>query len=288
MQPDSRNPLVTAIQATGLSTTTGEGTEGMRAAVGELLDRLDLLRAWTWRILRARYQQSLLGGAWAIIQPTATVVILSVVFTRFVHVDTGGVPYLLFAFATVVPWTLLSAALGDMVGSLVDNMALVSKIYFPREILPLSAALARLIDFGIATGVILLLLVVYRMPLFPGGWAFMPIILAVQFALVLGLGFAGAAINVFFRDVKHAVALGLQLWFYASPVLYQASAVPASMRGLYSLNPMVGILEAYRSVLVYGRLPDGSLIYSALVAVALLFVGYRIFKAVEARFADVL
>jgi lipopolysaccharide transport system permease protein len=248
---------------------------------------LELLQAWTGRIVRARYQQSILGGLWAIIQPASAVAIFTVVFTRFVKVDTGGVPYVLFSYATLVPWTLFSNCLNDMVSSLVDNMGLVTKIYFPREILPTAAMLARLLDFGIATGILAILMVFFRMPLFQASWLFLPVILAVQVALTLGLGLLGAALNVFFRDVKHLFTLGLQIWLYASPVIYPVSSVPEQWRFFYFLNPMAGVVEAYREVLLFNRLPNSSLLWSAFLAAAVLILGFRFFKSVEFQFADV-
>lgn len=254
----------------------------------ELRGSSGLLWAWTWRIIRGRYQQSVLGGLWAIIQPAATIGIVSVVFTRFVPVDTAGVPYVVFSSVAIVPWTLLATSLTDMVTALVDNFGLVTKVYFPREILPVATVLARLLDFAIAAVVVVALLIGYGMPAPGVAHLYLPVILLVQVALILGVGLAASAINVFYRDIKHLVVLALQLWFYASPALYQASAVPERFRVLYLLNPMAGVLEAYRGVLVYGTPPDASLAFAALVAGVSLICGYAVFKQVERRFADVL
>jgi lipopolysaccharide transport system permease protein len=248
----------------------------------------DLLFAWTWRTVRARYQQSLLGGLWAVIQPAAAVAIFSVVFTRFVKVDTSGVPYVLFSFATMVPWTFFSSSLTDMVNSLVENMGLVTKIYFPREILPLAVMMARLLDFGIAVVVLVILMVYYHVPLFEVVWLYIPLILLIQVGLVLGLGLMGAALNVFYRDIKHVIVLGLQLWLYASPVIYPVSVVPERLRSLYFVNPMAGVVEAYRSVLIHAKAPDGHLLWSAFLALVVLVLGFWFFKRVETQFADVL
>jgi len=247
----------------------------------------DLLLAWSGRIVRARYQQSILGGLWAIVQPAATIAIFSIVFTRFVKVDTAGVPYVLFCSATLVPWTLFSASLADMVNSLVDNMGLVSKIYFPREILPLAATLARLLDFSIAAAVLLVLMVYFGMPIFGAAWLYLPAIIAIQVALALGLGLTGAALNVFYRDIKHLVPLGLQIWLYASPIIYPASVVPERLRPFYFINPMASVVEAYRAVLLYGRAPDSYLLGAGLVSFGILLMGFWFFKRVELQFADV-
>jgi lipopolysaccharide transport system permease protein len=267
---------------------SGRGTRRDASALRELTESRGLLWAWTRRIVRGRYQQSVLGGLWAIIQPAATVGIVTVVFTRFVPIETGGVPYVVFSSVAIVPWTLLSTSLTDMVNALVDNIGLVTKIYFPREILPLAAVFARLLDFGIAAAVVVLLLVYYQVPAPGSAGLYLPVILIVQVALTVGVGLAASAVNVFYRDVKHLVVLGLQLWFYASPVLYQASAVPERYRSLYVLNPMVGVLEAYRGVLVHGRPPDAGFGIAAVASACALVFGYVLFKRVESRFADVL
>ncbi len=259
----------------------------MTGYVTALFQARDLLEAWTWRIVRARYQQSLLGGLWAVIQPAATVAIFSVIFTRFMRVDTGGVPYVLFSYATLVPWSLFSTSLTDMVNSLVDNMNLVTKIYFPREVLPIAALLARLIDFMIASAVLVVLMVLYAVPPYLQGWAYLPLILVIQIALGLGLGLAGAALNVFYRDVKHVITLALQVWMYASPVIYPSTMVPEQYRTLYFINPMAGVVEAYRDVLLYQKLPGDYLIWSAAAACASLVIGYWFFKRVDFQFADV-
>jgi lipopolysaccharide transport system permease protein len=256
--------------------------------IRELFEFGGMLRAWTWRIVRARYRQSILGGLWAILQPAAAVAIFTVVFTHFVHVDTGGVPYVLFSFATMVPWTLLSTSLTDIVNCLVDNMSLVTKIYFPREVLPIAALLARMLDFGIAFCVLLALMGFYRIPFFTSAWLYLPLILAIQATLILGLGFAGCALNVFYRDIKHLVGLGLQIWLYASPVIYPISAVPERLRPFYFINPMAGVCESYRRVLLHSEAPDSSLLVSACFAFSLAAGGYWFFKRAETWFADLI
>jgi lipopolysaccharide transport system permease protein len=222
-----------------------------------------------------------------VIQPAAQVALFSVVFTLVVPVDTGQVPYVVFSYVAVVPWTFLASSLTDMSDSLVANMSLVTKIYFPREILPVAAMLARLLDFGVAAGLLVILMVFSRVPFFPAGWLFLPLILAVQTALVLGLGLGLAALNVFFRDVRSLLILGLQLWFYASPIIYPVTMVPESLHPIYHLNPMAGILEAYRAVLLYGRFPSLDLALSALTSLVLFAIGYWFFKRVEFQIADI-
>lgn len=247
----------------------------------------DLLWSWTLRTIRARYQQSVLGGLWMLIQPAATVAIFTVIFTHFVPVNTGGIPYAVFSYVAIIPWALLSSSLTDMTGSIVQNMSLVTKIYFPRETLPLAAMLARLLDFAIAAVLLVVLMLIYQIPVFPSGWLYLPLILLVQIGLVVGLGLLLAALNVFYRDVQSFLTLGIQLWFYASPIIYPVELVPLQWRTLYYLNPMVGILESYRAVLLYQTLPGDALSVAALESLGLLILGYWFFKRVEFIFADI-
>jgi lipopolysaccharide transport system permease protein len=253
-----------------------------------LLGSLDLLFSWTGRIIRGRYQQSALGWLWAIIQPAATVAIFTVIFTRIVKVDTGDTPYILFSYVALVPWTLLSASLIEMSGTLVANMSLVTKIYFPREILPIAGMLARFMDFSVAASIIILMMIIYQVPFFPAGWLFLPLIVAIQLALIVGIGLAAAAANVFYRDVQSLLVLMVQLWFYASPIIYPVSMVPQHLQTIYFLNPMAGILESYRAVLLYQTLPGYYLLQAGLVSFLILIAGYWFFKRVEFLFADII
>lgn len=247
----------------------------------------DLLFAWTQRTIRGRYQQSLLGWLWAIVQPVASVAIYSVIFTRFVKVDTGAIAYPVFSYVAVVPWALFSTSLQDMTASLSLNFSLVTKVYFPREVLPVSAMLARLLDFGVASLVLVGLMILYQVPVLLPGLLFLPLILAVQIMLILGLGLVTSATNVFFRDVQPMLTLVVQLWFYASPIIYPVSLVPEKWRMLYFLNPMAGILEAYRSVLLYQSIPASTLLVAGIESALVLVFGYWLFKRLEFQFADI-
>lgn len=247
----------------------------------------ELLIAWTSRTIKARYQQSVLGGLWAIIQPAAAAVIFSIIFTRFVPVDTGGVPYIVFSYTAMVPWTFFSGSITDMVDSLVINMNLVSKIYFPREVLSIAVALARLVDFVIASTILGLMIVFFQIPIFLPGLLYLPAIIVTQLALSIGLGLAGAALNVFYRDIRHLFILGLQIWFYASPIIYPVSAVPERLQSLYFLNPMAGIITAYRAVLLFQQVPGPYFLISVLASLIVFVIGYWLFKKVEFQFADV-
>lgn len=262
-------------------------TRSAHHPVVALFQYRDLLIAWTTRILRARYQQSILGGLWAIAQPVATVIILTTVFSRFLRVDTGDVPYLVFSYSALVPWLLFSTSVTDMTEAVVSNMNLVGKIYFPRDLLVVATLLARLVDFAIAYSLVLVLMLYFRLPV---QWSALclPVILVIQLLLALGLGLLGAALNVFYRDIKHILTLVLQLWFYATPIIYPVTLVPENLRPFYYLNPMAGIVDAYRAVLLRGAWPEPSLYLSALVAVIVFGVGYLVFKRLEHQFSDVI
>ena len=257
-------------------------------SIQSLYNHRDLLFNWTYRIIRGRYQQSLLGGLWAIIVPTVTALIFSVIFTFFIPVNTGKVPYLIFSYVAMVPWTLFSSSVTDMVDALTGNMNLVSKIYFPREILLIAAMLARLVDAVIAFGLLAVLMLYYKISVNATSLLVLPFILLIQIAIALGIGFIGGALNVFYRDIRHIFVLGLQLWFYASPIIYPVSAVPARLQSVYLLNPMVGVLDAYRNILLYRSFPAPSIFISAGVAILLLTFGYWLFKRVEFQFADII
>lgn len=259
----------------------------MTATISQLFRARDLLLSWTERIIRTRYQQSVLGGLWILVQPLGTVVLFSVIFTYFVPVDTGDIPYPVFSYIAVIPWLLFANSLTDMTDSLVGNVQLVTKIYFPREILPLASMLARLMDFLVGFGLLAVLVLLFQVPIFPLGWLFLPIILLIQLSLIVGLGLILASANVFYRDIRPLVTLGIQLWFYASPIIYPVSVVPEQVRSIYYLNPMAGIIESYRAILLYQDLPPPTLFISAAVAVIVLVIGAWFFKRVEFQFADI-
>ena len=246
-----------------------------------------LVREWTSRTLKGRYQQTLLGWLWAFIQPAAQAAVLTVVFTRLVPVETGGIPYVAFAYVAITAWTFLVSSLTDMTNAIVDNMSLVNKIYFPRAVLPVACMLARLVDFVIGGTVFVLIAAYFRMPLYPAGLLCLPVVVVVQLLLITGIGLVTAALNVYLRDVRSLLLLVTQLWLYASPVIYPLEAVPERYRLVYSLNPMVGIIEAYRDLLLRSRLPDHHFAISAAIAVIVCGVGYAVFKSLEYRFADV-
>jgi lipopolysaccharide transport system permease protein len=259
----------------------------MIAEIKSVIQSKDLLFAWTGRNIRSRYQQSALGWLWAVIQPVAQTAIFTFIFTLFVPIDTGNIPYSVFSYVSMVPWAFLASSLNDMAGSIVANMSLVTKIYFRREALPIAAMLARFMDFGIAAALLVILLLIFQIPIFPLGLLLLPVILLIQIMLIVGVGLAASAANVFYRDVQSLLALGIQIWFYASPIIYPITMVPENLRPFYFLNPMAGILQAYRDILLNGKLPDTYLLTSMAVTMVVFLAGCWFFKRVEYLFADI-
>ena len=248
----------------------------------------DLLWLWTEREIRVRYKQSLLGITWAVVQPLALTAIFTLVFSRIVQVNTGGVPYPIFAYAALVPWTFFATSLAFGIPSLVNNLNLVGKIYFPREILPLANIGAAFLDFVIAAFVFAGLLLVYHIPLTLNALWVIPLLI-IQTILTIGVTLIGAATIVFFRDIRFVIPLLTQIWMYASPIIYPTDLIPARYQGLYFINPMAGLIDGYRRALVSGEPPLlPAVLFSAVVSLVILIVGYFFFKRSEPVFADLI
>lgn len=248
----------------------------------------DLLWLWIAREIRVRYKQSLLGVGWAILQPLALTIVFAFVFSHLLRVDTRGVPYPIFAYAALVPWTFFTTSLSFGVPSLVNNMNLVSKIYFPREVLPLASVGAAFVDFLIASLIFGGMLAFYR--IWPGVRALWVIpLLTVQVILTIAVTLIGSTIIVFFRDMRFVVPLLTQVWMYATPVIYPVDLVHERLQPYYYLNPMAGIIDGYRRVLVMGQDPRLSALWpGVIVSLTLLLVGYAAFKRAEPVFADLI
>jgi lipopolysaccharide transport system permease protein len=262
--------------------------EKMLAYLTELVGARELLFTWTMRDFKVRYSQSILGAAWAVLQPLSLMVIFSVIFSVFVKVPTEGMPYPVFAYTALLPWTLFANSLNSAIPSLVSNMNLVSKIYFPRETLPLSAIIVSFIDFLIGISILVLLMVVYRVSVGPTV-LLVPLILLIQMTLTFGISLAGAAMNVFYRDIRFVIPLTLQIWMYLSPVFYSVSVVPERLRPIYFLNPMATLINSYRRVVLLNQAPNWPYLgLAAVVACSLTLLAYRYFKRAEMKFADLI
>jgi lipopolysaccharide transport system permease protein len=247
----------------------------------------DLLYTLSVHRIKVRYKQSILGISWAIIQPLAMVVTLTVIFSLIVRMPSDGVPYALFAYVALLPWNYLSTSLTTSTNGLVSHAHLITKVYFPREILPLTYIVASLFDFLIASTVVIALLIYYHVPLTLNVLYVLPIMIILTM-FIIAAALVLSAVQVRFRDVGVAVPVALQVWMFASPVLYPLTAVPLRLRPLYQLNPMAGIIESLRRVVLHGVAPDiGVLSVSAVLSVILLVLSYGYFKRVESTMADV-
>ncbi|SEN78384.1 lipopolysaccharide transport system permease protein [Methylobacterium sp. UNC300MFChir4.1] len=248
----------------------------------------DLLRVLILRDLKVLYRQTAMGASWAIAQPLFTVLIFTVIFGHFAKIPTDGAPYALFAGSAVVLWTYFSEAVRRSANGLVAEAELIRKIYFPRLVIPLATVVSPMVDFAIALGVLLALMAWY------GAVPDWHLVLAVPTLIVtamlaLGVSLWLGPINVRFRDIKHTLPFVIQIWMYASPIVYASSIVPASVRWIYALNPMVGLIEAFRFAILGGTPPDAfAVAVSVTAAFALLISGLIFFQRMERSFADVI
>jgi lipopolysaccharide transport system permease protein len=260
----------------------------VRRRLADLWEYRELLQNLAMREISVRYKQTILGVIWALIQPLALMAVFTVFFSRLLRVPSDGVPYPLFVYCALVPWGFFANSLSYAIPSLVNNAPLITKVYFPREVLPFSAILAAMVDFVLASIVFLGMMVVLGHPI-PTTIVFVPILVVILVMLVAGVSLSLAAINVFYRDIRHAVPLLLQLWMFASPVVYPASAVPDKWRQLYFVNPMAALIFNFRLVVLHGRAPDlPSLCFAVVVAGLILCVSWWVFLLCEERFSDVI
>jgi lipopolysaccharide transport system permease protein len=254
----------------------------------KLVQYRDLLYTLSVHRIKVRYKQSLLGASWAILQPLSMMLIFTIIFSLFARMPSEGTPYALFAYAALLPWTFFSTSLANGTSGLVSHTQLVTKVYFPREILPISYVIAALFDFLIASLVLVGLMVYYRVePTLNALYALPIIVILTCFATAMSLFFS--ATQVRFRDIGVAIPLLLQLWMFATPVIYPLSAVPERLRSFYLLNPMVGVIENFRQTVINGASPDFySLGLSATISLVLLIAAYLYFKHMEATMADII
>jgi lipopolysaccharide transport system permease protein len=253
----------------------------------ELWAYRDLLYFLIWRDVKVRYKQTAIGVIWAILQPLVTMIIFTVVFRKFANVPSDGLPYSVFAYTALLPWNLFAGALTRSSTSVVGEAHLISKVYFPRLIVPLSATVVGLIDFAVAFVILLVMMTWFG--IFPS-WAVLTLPLFLMLALLtaLAVGLWLSALNVKYRDVGHTIPLLTQIWMFASPVAYPISLVPSEWRLLYSINPMAGVIEGFRWSLLGKEQPDFLVIaVSSTVVMAILFGGLFYFKRMERTFADV-
>lgn len=261
---------------------------GLPGDLRALMQYRDLLYTLSVHRIKVRYKQSALGVSWAILQPLSLMLIYTVIFSYIARMPSDNTPYAVFAYAALLPWTFYSTSLVNATNGLVSHSGLVTKVYFPREILPLTYVIAALFDFLIASTVFVGLLAYYHVHLTLNALYAVPITLIMTlFATAMALIFS--ATQVRFRDIGVAMPLLLQLWMFATPVVYPLSSVPARWQGLYKLNPMVGLIENFRQVTLHGAAPDLPLLgISTIVSLVLLAAAYLYFKHVEATIADII
>lgn len=254
---------------------------------GALWEYRELLFFLAWREIKVRYKQTLLGILWIVLQPAISVLVFSVLFGALLGVPSEGVPYPIFACAALLPWNFFSASVSRGAQSLVANAHLITKVYFPRLIVPISGVLSGVVDFAVSCAVLGALMMAYGVPV---TWAvlWLPVFLLLAFLAALGISLWLAALNVRYRDVSYLVPFLLQIWMYATPVIYGRAVIPERFRFLIELNPMTGVVEGFRWALLDGaQAPGAALFVSAAITLAVLAGGIVFFRAAERTFADI-
>lgn len=274
---DSRPPL-TVIEPS-------EGWVSLR--LKELWSNRELVFFLMWRDIRVRYKQTVLGASWAIIQPLFTMIVFSLFFGRLAQIPSDGIPYPIFSFAALVPWNFFATGLTQSSDSLVTNSNLIKKVYFPRLVIPLSTVMAGSVDFLIAFGVLLLMILGFGISLtLKVFW--IPLFVLLAFVTALGVGLWLSALNVQYRDIRYTVPFLVQVWMFSTPIAYPSSLLPPQWRVVYGLNPMTGVVEGFRWALLGADTQPGPMIAaSAVAAFSLLIGGALYFRRTEKRFADV-
>jgi lipopolysaccharide transport system permease protein len=280
--------MTTADELAGLPVQTiGPSSRWAPLDLGELWAYRELLYFLVWREVKVRYKQTALGAAWAVIQPFFTMVVFSVFFGRFGKMPSDGFPYPIFAYCALLPWQLFAFALSESSNSVVANQRLITKVYFPRLIIPLATIGVGLVDFAVASLVLAGMMAYYGIA--PGGGAWtIPLWVAFTVCTALSVGLWLSALNVRYRDVRYTVTFLTQLWLFATPVAYSSSIIPEKWRVLYALNPMVGVIEGFRWALLGSAKAPGLMVAISVATVALIGVtGLFYFRRMERTFADV-
>lgn len=247
----------------------------------------ELLLLLTWRDIKVRYAQTVLGAAWAIIQPLLTMVIFSIIFGELAKLPSDDIPYPIFTYTALLPWQLFAFSLTNSSNSLVGSQTLISKVYFPRLIIPIASVLPALVDFAVSFLILIGMLFYYHIPLTPRILV-LPLFLLLAVATALAVGLWLSALNVEYRDIRYVLPFLTLFWQYATPVAYSSSLIPEKWRLLYGLNPMTGVVEGFRWALLGSGRVDGMIWVSVGIIFLILFSGLAYFKRMEATFADVI
>jgi lipopolysaccharide transport system permease protein len=253
----------------------------------ELYRYRDLFRFLVWRDIKTRYAQSVLGVGWAVIQPLFQMVVFTVVFGNLAEIDSQGVPYAIFSYTALVPWTYFAASLTASTSSLIASSGMLTKVYFPRLVIPLAPVIAKLLDFAISFVILLGMMLWFR--IYPTPWAlFLPVLILIMMLTAAGMGMWLTALAIQYRDVNYAIGFIIQLLMYAAPVIYPSSAIPENLRVLYGLFPMAGVIEGFRAALLGSiPMPWDLIIPGSVMSVVLFISGMVYFKRMERFFADV-
>ena len=253
----------------------------------ELWNYRGLLYFFVWRDIKIRYKQTAIGAAWAVLQPFLTMLIFSLFFGKLAHIPSQGLPYPIFYYSALLPWMYFATALQNATNTIVENQRLITKVYFPRLALPLSAVLSGLVDFGVSFLMFIAMMIYYRIhPTAALLW--FPLFLLLAVLTALGVGLWLSALNAIYRDVRYVLPFLVQFWMFASPVAYPSSLVPEKWRWLYGLNPMAGVIEGFRWSLAGAGKPPSRLIFlSAGVVLVVLLSGVAYFQKMETTVADV-
>jgi len=276
------------ISQNSLSQTVIRPQKGWRLIdLKELREYKDLFYFLVWRDIKVRYAQSVLGVGWAVIQPVFTMIVFTIVFGKLAKISSDGVPYAIFSFTALVPWTYFSTALTSASGSLVAGSGMLTKVYFPRIIIPLTPVLGKLVDFGIALLLLFGMMVWFKT--MPTIWAMtLPLLIVLMMLTAAGLGMWLTALSIQYRDIKYGMSFAVRLLMYAAPVVYPASLIPDKYRLLYGLNPMAGVIEGFRSALLGTRpMPWDLIIVGSITAIVIAISGAFYFRRMERIFADV-
>ncbi len=254
----------------------------------ELAQNAHLIASFARRDLRAKYKQTILGVLWAVVQPLALMVVFTFVFSLFARVPSEGIPYPIFAYSVLIFWMFFASSVSQGTIAMTANATLVRKIWFPRETLLLAVMISAFVDLAIASVILAAMFVYYQ---FAVSWVALWVVplLVLQMLIVLTVILFTSALQVRFRDVGHALPLVMQIWMYATPIAYSLTSVPEWLRPIYVLNPMTGIIDGYRRVLLHGIAPDyGALAIAFAAALLLVSIAYLLFKRAERTFADVI
>jgi lipopolysaccharide transport system permease protein len=271
----------------GVENLENDATKAIKSGwIKEYWDFRELFFFFIWRDIKIRYKQTVLGALWAIIQPFFTMVVFTIFFGKFAKVPSEGVPYPVFSYSALVPWTYFSSALALSGNSLIGNSNLLTKVYFPRFAIPASAALAGILDFFIASIILFGIMMYFHVPL-SLNLLLWPIFVIPLIFLALGLGMIFSSLNVKYRDIKYTIPFIIQLWLFVTPIIYPISILPEKYKTIIALNPMTGIIEAFRSTVIPNKQIDlWLLLYSVIASLLIFILGFIYFRKTEKEFSD--